>query len=69
MKTHRELYPEQYSHALVGEFVAVHSTIHDAPLLALGHVERVVNTRFGKLAILVGDGKQAWAAKDCKPVE
>ena len=59
-KSHRELYPGQYSHPLVGKRVRVHGKE--------GVVERVVNSQFGQLAILKGGGNTAWAVEDCKPI-
>lgn len=65
MTTHREMYPEQYQHALVGQHVTVdlHGHIH-----ARGIVERVLRTQFGMLAIVQHDQPgRAWAIKDCVP--
>ena len=65
MGTHRKLYPEQYTHELVGKHVAVtvKGKVH-----VEGVVERVVSTRFGLLAIITGeDPLKAWAVKDCSP--
>ncbi|MCR9292032.1 MAG: hypothetical protein NXI32_04885 [bacterium] len=52
MKTHREMYPSQYTHKLCGKKVR-YKQDHNTQ----GHVERVVPTRFGPLAILkeIGD--------------
>ena len=62
---HRETYPEQYEHPLVGRQVVV--DMGGDTILAAGKVERVVNSRFGKLAIIEGDKEgRAWATKDCK---
>ena len=61
---HRQMYPEQYEHSLVGRHVIV------APrgeILASGLVERVVNTRFGLLVIITDDQEgRAWSIKDCE---
>lgn len=46
MTTHRDLYPDQYSHPLCGERVTVQGL--DGTYV----VERVVSTRFGQLATL-----------------
>ena len=46
-----ETHPEQYNHPLCGKAVNV---VFDGVLLESGTVERVVNTRFGQLAILTG---------------
>jgi hypothetical protein len=46
MPSHRESYPEQYSHPLVGKRVRVAGIE--------GKVERVLNTRFGLLAKIEG---------------
>jgi hypothetical protein len=52
---HREMYPEQYSHSLVGNKMRT----NDGKVS--GIVERVFNTRFGKLATFKGqDQKMAY---------
>jgi hypothetical protein len=61
MKTHRELYPEQYAHPLCGRKVTAAGVA--------GVVDRVVPSRFGPLAILVGDGKTAYALGDVQITE
>ena len=67
MTTHRELYPEQYTHPLVGQDVKV-STRAGARIE--GIVERIVTSRFGLLAIIAGDQEgRAWAVSDCTPKE
>jgi hypothetical protein len=64
-KMHREAYPGQYTHRLVGREVIVYGS--SGTLLASGKVERVVNSRFGPLAIIEGDKDgSAYALKDCK---
>ena len=65
MTTHRELYPKQYTHRLVGQNVKVSTK---GVLRVEGIVERVVSSRFGPLAIIAGDQKmRAWSLKDCIP--
>ncbi len=63
-KSHRELYPEQYTHALIGRYVTV---IVNGSSLAEGVVERVILSRYGPLAILADKQNRAFAAKDCHP--
>lgn len=65
--THRELYPEQYSHALCGKKVEVISGPSGERIT--GTVLRVVNSRFGQLAILEehGDDK-AWAIGNLRQI-
>lgn len=60
MKTHKELYPEQYKHQLCGEVVTVAGKA--------GMVERVINSRFGQLAIL-DRHEEAYLVSDCKTVD
>lgn len=63
--SHRDCYPEQYTHALVGKRVQVETgTGHRTA----GVVERVVETRFGLLAHLQGNDDQAWRVQDCTPI-
>lgn len=59
-QTHRERYPEQYEHPLVGRRVRVPGTNVE------GVVERVVDTRFGKLAVI--GGTNAWPVQKCEVV-
>jgi len=66
MKSHKETYPEQYTHHLVG--VRVRVVTHAGPQ-AEGTVTRVVQTRFGPLAILDDKADVAWAIKDCQEVK
>jgi hypothetical protein len=62
---HRDCYPDQYRHPLVGKRVKVRTrTSHETE----GVVERVVQTRFGPLAHLEGGGDTAWLVSDCTPV-
>ncbi len=65
MTTHREAYPEQYRHSLVGETVQVFSK-STGSLIVRGTVERVVASRFGQLAKIAGarDG-MFYAVRDC----
>ena len=68
MQTHRELYPDQYAHPLVGQTVKVVSK-KDGSTLAQGNVERVVNSRYGQLAKIAGAGTMFYAVRDCHTVE
>ena len=53
--SHREAYPEQYAHPLVGKRVSQDGK-------KLGVVKRVFSTRFGRLAQIEGqDAKRAFA--------
>ena len=52
-REHREKYPEQYMHRLVGKFAR-------APDGTIGNVARVVRSRFGELSILEGSNERAW---------
>lgn len=62
MKTHRETYPEQYAHPLVGKRVRVRPRGPSTEAIAEGVVERVVTSpRWGQLAHLEGDAKSFWA--------
>jgi len=54
-KTHRELYPEQYTHPLVGQRV----TVRQGRI-----VERVVPTKWGPLAVLQNDLTTAYQLSD-----
>ena len=58
-QTHREMYPQQYEHPLVGKRVRV--GVVDTE----GTVTRVVCTRFGRLAILDGKADKAYLASAC----
>lgn len=65
--THRELYPEQYSHALCGKKVEV-SPGTDGVFI-IGTVQRVVNSRFGQLAIFEEHGdEKAWAVSQLRVI-
>lgn len=52
-KSHREAYPEQYEHPAVGKAVTT-------PDGTQGTVERVMATRFGPMAMLVGQPDKGW---------
>lgn len=64
-KTHQELYPEQYSHPLVGKKVRV---VINGDEKRTGTVARVMGSRFGSIADF-GDSDVYWAAKYCHPIE
>lgn len=65
--THRELYPEQYSHSLCGKKVEV--APGPAGECITGTVQRVVNSRFGELAILEEHGdEKAWAVSHLREI-
>jgi hypothetical protein len=67
---HRDLYPAQYAHPLCGLRVRVENATDDAGAPLCGIVERVVTSRFGRLAILAEYGaEQAWLASACRPVD
>lgn len=58
MNDHQQTYPEQYSHELVGKRVVVGNEI---PFT----VKRVINTRFGLMAVPEHDETQAWLVRQC----
>ena len=60
-----ETHPEQYNHPLCGKAVNV---VFDGVLLESGTVERVVNTRFGQLAILMGNGVRGYSLTSCEEI-
>ena len=62
---HRDMYPEQYRHPLVGVMVDVMRNNDDEPL-ATGVVNRVVASRHGHRVILKGD-YIAYRVEDCRP--
>jgi hypothetical protein len=69
MKTHKETYPEQYTHPLVGKQVRVVIVKQGgAREIARGTLTRVVSSSFGQLAILDGDAAVAYSIRDCQPV-
>lgn len=57
MDEHRARHPEQYTHPLVGAWVR-------APDGSTGNVTRVVQSRFGLLAILEDNDRRAWPVDD-----
>ena len=59
MKTHRETYPEQYSHPLVGVRVRLRTGA------LTGTVTRVVSSRFGQLAEIDGNSETFYRVTDC----
>lgn len=61
-RTHREAYPTQYQHELVGKRVRVIGSSIEYT------VERVVGTRFGLLAPMPGDGGIAYAIKNLEVI-
>ncbi len=61
-RKHRDCYPEQYEHALVGKRVRVEKVGLD------GVVLRVVSTRWGLLAHLDTAGDIAYRVADCVEV-
>lgn len=67
MKTHRELYPDQYEHELVGKTVQFRDPDR-GHVYTKGTVERVVNSRFGKLARLKG-GVDAYKVSHAEVVD
>jgi hypothetical protein len=64
--SHREAYPEQYSHPLVDKTVRV---VTHSGEQGVGKVIRVFGTRFGQLAEVEGVGEPgtAWRTRDCTP--
>lgn len=63
-QTHREMFPEQYSHPLVGKQVTI--TPPDGPPVQ-GTVERVFASRFGPLCTLAEHGGvMAWRTLDIR---
>lgn len=63
-RSHKDCYPDQYRHPLVGKTVRVRL---DRTGTLTGVVTRVVQTRFGALAHL-DDGTTAYAVADCTVV-
>lgn len=60
-QTHRELYPEQYTHPACG-------TQRQRPDGDVGTVWRVFGTRFGQLAMFEDDGDVAYRLSECPEV-
>lgn len=62
--THKDAYPEQYTHTLVGKTVNV---VTSQGRQGSGTVSRVFNTYFGQLAKVEGVGgeRDAWSITDC----
>ena len=65
MKSHKEIYPEQYSNPLCGKAVAVLDKARDV-IVDRGIVDRVVHTRFGMLAHLVDSGDRWYGVWNCQ---
>lgn len=64
MKTHREMYPEQYSHPIVGKTVSISNSA------IVGKVSRVVGSRFGMLVILEEHGNDnAWPIESAAEID
>ena len=63
MKTHRQMYPEQYTHPLVGKLVRFRRDNGFTFTVA-----RVVISRFGTLAIVQGDEKTAYSVENLEVV-
>ncbi len=68
MITHRELYPTQYTHPLVNRCVRVINR-KTGDGITEGIVERVVDTRFGKLVHLIDGGNTFYAVNDCQTLK
>lgn len=64
-RTHRDAYPDQYAHRLVGKLVNVKTR---TGFKTQGTVLRVVVCRFGQLAHLDTSGDTAYLVSDCTPV-
>ena len=66
MKSHRETYPEQYTHSLVGKRVDI--VARGGKIRAHGVVLRVMDTRFGKLCMLDDgtEGRLAYAVCEAR---
>lgn len=60
--THRDLYPEQYNHPLIGR------AMRTRDCKAAGIVSRVMPSRFGALAVLGSDHRTAFQAADLQPM-
>lgn len=71
-RSHRECYPEQYQHKLVGKRVEVRS--RKGKVQATGVVERVTGSKFGALALLDTDAtldiydRTFWSVDELVPI-
>jgi len=67
-KTHRETYPEQYEHPLVGRTVVVKTPQGGG---TTGVVSRVMGTQWGPLVELEHQAAEgiAWSIKHCTPLD
>jgi hypothetical protein len=61
-KSHRELYPDQYTHGLCGKHV--HIITRQGGYIGCGIVYRVVTSRFEQLAMFEHDQKHAYSILD-----
>jgi hypothetical protein len=64
--SHREAYPEQYSHPRCGETVRV---MHNGEEIRRGKIDRVVPSRFGLLCALDDMSDSMWALASCEKLE
>lgn len=67
--SHREAYPDQYSHPLVGKRVAVHAShTHPHTVNARGTVKRVMRSQWGEIVQLVEQehDNTYWLAQHCR---
>jgi hypothetical protein len=67
MKTHRDAFPDQYTHALCGHMVRV---LHEGKEIARGRVERVMRSRWGDIVALEDFDKTetGWLAQNCEVI-
>lgn len=63
MLSHRESYPAQYTHPLVGKRVNV---VFKDKITATGVVERIVQSRFGPLVKLDSNATTFYALQQCE---
>lgn len=68
MLSHREMYSGQYHHPLVGKRVEFRDQVTGTTYTS-GTVERVVESRFGQLAILTGVPGTAYTIADAHVIE
>lgn len=66
MNTHKDLYPEQYRHELVGKFVEV---VIDGNVIGRGMVERVTTSRFGPIAVLWNEPATGYRPQHCRVID